>query len=308
MSEFPTVIDSSMLSAWRACPQQFFNRYILGLHPPGKSVHLHFGGCYARGLEMFRNAYWGEGKSQTAAVAEGLKAITIAWGEEPNWPGSNKTYERCLEALVDYVKNYPPATERVVPIRMPNGECGGEFSFAYPLEGINHPTTGLPLLYSGRVDMLAKMGGLTVLVDDKTTTQLGPSWSNSWRVRAQFSGYVWLATQWGYHVDAVVIRGISILKERFGHAEVIETRPPHAVERWLRQTRRDVLRMKHTWAEYERSGFEDRGVWDYDLDSACSSYGGCTFLDMCVSKEPQKWQDGFAVSFYNPITGETTHE
>ena len=33
----------------------------------------------------------------------------------------------------------------------------------------------------------------------------------------------------------------------------------------------------------------EEGWWDYDLDHACSEYGGCQFTRVCKSNDPEAW-------------------
>lgn len=91
----------------------------------------------------------------------------------------------------------------------------------------------------------------------------------------------------------VLIRGVSILTPKydkagnylrassFGHSQALVYRPPWVVERWLEQFVRDVKRMIHAYLNNE---------WDLALHkNACAAYGGCSFKDLCMSREPDSW-------------------
>lgn len=288
---FPPVIDSSMRGEFIGCPQSFFQRYILGRQKAGRSIHLHFGSAFAKGLETFRNSFYLDGRAQDEALAAGIAAAIAAWGDFESLDTDTKNLERLIGALEAYVAQYPPATDHVTPLRLANGTLGTEFSFALPLP-IRHPETGEPLLYSGRFDMLAEMGGQPYIEDDKTTSQLGALWGQQWRLRAQFTGYAWGAREFGYPIQGAIVRGISILKRGYGHAEVIEQRPQWQIERWHHQLLRDINRMIACWRD---------GEWDLALDSACASYGGCQFLDLCAVHEPDKWLADYETRHYDPL-------
>lgn len=305
-SPFPPVIDSSMRSEFIACPESFNRRYLQGWQRPGRSIHLHFGAVFAAGMATFRNAYYGVFDSADGSYnvdqALGVAAARMVteWGDyEPNtaFP-STKTLESCLGALESYVAQYPPATDHIQPARSPTGDLAVEFSFALPLP-IAHPQTGEPLLYSGRFDLVGQMGTTLVGVDEKTTTQLGPTWGQQWRLRAQFTGYTWGARAYGYDLQGFVVRGVSILKRGFGHAEVIESRPQWMIDRWYHQLCDDVRRMVDLWQA--RRDFER--PWPQALDSACGSYGGCQFLDLCTTEHPEKWLDDYEQHHYDPLGG-----
>ena len=33
----------------------------------------------------------------------------------------------------------------------------------------------------------------------------------------------------------------------------------------------------------------EEGYWDYNLDGACTDYGGCVFVRVCKSSDPETW-------------------
>lgn len=76
------------------------------------------------------------------------------------------------------------------------------------------------------------------------------------------------------------MRGISILKTKYDHAQAITYRSQWEVDRWLGQTMRDVARMVECWRE---------GIWDYNLDHACTEYGGCPLTSVCKADMPERW-------------------
>ena len=289
---FPHVIDNSMRAEFVSCPHAFFRRYVEGWSRTGRSIHLHFGGAFAEGLAAYRLAFYGDGRSLDDSLAAGMAAIVAAWGDYEPRDDETKTLERCVGALESTVAQYPPITDHVQPL-LSAGRPAVEFDFALPLP-ISHPESGEPLLYSGRFDMLAKLGDSIYVEDDKTTSQLGPQWAKNWRLRSQFTGYVWGARAYGYEAQGAIIRGISILKRGFGHAEVIESREQWMIDLWYAQLLRDIRRMIASWRE---------GYWDYNLADACSSYGGCQFLDICRSPAPERWLEGgdFEQKVYDPL-------
>lgn len=290
---FPPVIDSSMRSEFVACPHRFYRRHIQGFtHDGDKSIHLHFGGCFAAGLEAFRRAFYDGLQDTDAALIVGTRTIIHKWGARPpeSFP-TNKTLEKCIGALESFVAQYPPATDHCMPARSPTGGLMLEFNAAVPLP-ISHPDTGEPILYAGRFDQVCNYMGLLMGEDDKTTSQLGASWSAHWRMRGQFTGYCWLAREFGLPLQGFVVRGISILKNSFGHAEVIEQRPDWMLSKWHTQLLYDIRHM----IECYQAGF-----WSQNLDHACADFGGCAFLPLCSSATPERWESNYVVKHYNPL-------
>lgn len=294
---FPTVLDSTIIAAFRSCPQKAFLEYVQHWKVKDQSVHLHAGAAYARGLEVARESFYVNGESAETSVAAGLGALLEAYGNFECPDDSAKSASRMAGALEFYFDRYPLGVDDAVPIILPSGKHGIEFSFAEPLD-FSHPETGEPLLYCGRMDMVVKKMGMTLGEDDKTTSSLGASWSRQWDLRSQFTGYTWGAKRAGIKLDGFLIRGVSILKTKYDTQEAITYRPEWQLDRWEAQLLRDIRRMVECW---------ESGYWDYDLDHACVEYGGCPFRHVCLTREPESVLEmQFQRRQWNPVTREET--
>lgn len=304
---FPHTIDSTMLAAMRSCPQKLFRTYLQHWKPKTESVHLVAGGAFAKGIEVARKAYfegeypiYGEVPSDQPGLlptrkwigvehrqagfkedseAAGLEALIMAYGDFECPPESAKSLERTAGALEFYYSNYPLGADGMTPVLLANGTFGIEFSFAEPI-GINHPVTGDPILYTGRADMIADFAGGVYVVDEKTTSQLGASWSRQWEMRSQFTGYQWACRQHGIATAGSIIRGVSILKTKYDTQQAITYRGDWEIDRWEQQVLRDVKRLIQMWED---------NWYDYAMDSACGEYGGCSLMQVCKSATPDTW-------------------
>lgn len=289
---FPVAIDSTLLAAFRACPQRAFRQYIEHWKPAAESVHLVAGGAFADGVEAARRAFYEDGFDLASSVGLGLRALIQRYGDFECPPESAKSLERTAGALEFYFENYPLGADGADPVLFGDGRRGIEFSFAQPLP-INHPVSGDPLLYTGRADMIASAYGGTYVYDEKTTSSLGASWSRQWDLRSQFTGYCWAAQEFGLQPTGVVVRGVSILKTKYDTQQVITYRSPYEIERWLDQTVRDIGKMIKCWEE---------GYWDWNLDHSCTEYGGCAFASVCKSPSPESWLPTYFVKrVWNPL-------
>lgn len=300
---FPLNVDSTMVSAFRSCPRKFFNEFILGLRPPGMSVDLHAGGCFATAIESVRKLIHVHGISFDEAMLRTRMAFEIAWGnvQVPD-KKANKGPDRVWVAVEEYFKSFPPLTDHIQPFIKPDGTPTIEFTFAIPLDTEDgfpaHPVSGEPILYSGRLDLLGHMRGLMVAEDDKTgSTGFYAGWSEKWDLRSQFIGYTWALQQLGYPCENIAVRGIGILKEKIHIAEVIKPYSNFLRERWYTQLRRDLNRMVKCWNE---------GYWDYDLGEACVAYGNCIFNQACQSPNEEMWLGNFEVRRWNPLNADPT--
>lgn len=307
-TEFPEVLDSTMRGSWKACPRKFFWNYAFEIVPDGESVHLHAGGCFAKGLEHSRLAFYSGSQSYDEAVVTGAEALLKAWGSYNPGDNENKTVDRVLGAYEFYHSTYNMPSDHIQPY-MVGGKPAVEFNFVLPIPGTRHPRSGQPILYAGRFDLLGNMRGQQTLfvVDEKTTSQLGATWGNQWLIRAQFTGYVWGARSFGHPVAGAVVRGISILKEKYGNAESIVYRQDWQVDQWLENLRRDCEQMIAQWREMEEKGIDRAGIlvddqgkiqaatppdstsFTQSLDQACAAYGGCPYLRLCDTPNPESF-------------------
>ena len=277
--DFPHVVDSTILAAFRSCPQKFFQTYMEHWKPQGESVHLVAGAAFARGLEVAREAFYTDGQPPDDAIGAGLSALLQAYGDFECPEGSAKSPDRMAGALEFYFSRYPLAEDAAQPLILPSGKRAIEFSFLEPLP-FEHPTTGDPVLYSGRSDMIATFAEGVYIEDDKTASQLGASWSRQWDLRSQFTGYCWAAREAGIPVNGVLVRGVSILKTKYDTLQAVTYRSAWEIQRWLGQVGRDLNHMQACW---------ETDYWDYNLDHACTEYGGCPLTSVCKSNEPERW-------------------
>lgn len=275
---FPAVVDSTLIGAFRSCPQKAFRTYLQHWKPAINSVHLVAGGAFAAGLETTRRAFYIDGRPSEEAIGAGLSRLWTHYADFAAPEDSPKGPLRMAGALEYYFSQYPLGADGATP-HIFGDRHGIEFSFLEPLD-ILHPETGDPLLYSGRADMVSSAFGGLFLYDEKTTSRLGDSWLKQWEHRSQFTGYCWGLRRFGFHPTGVVVRGVSILKDSYGTAQAITYRADWEVDRWLAQLHRDLARMIQCWEE---------GIWDYNLDHACAEFGGCSLQRICKSPDPETW-------------------
>lgn len=273
---FPSVVDSTILAAFRSCPQKAWLEFFLHYKMLNQSVHLHAGAAYAKGMEIARKAFYIEGRSPEDSVAAGVGALLEAYGSFDCPADSPKSAERTAGALEFYFSRYVLGEDAAIPLVLPGGKSGIEFSFLEPID-VAHPESGDPILLSGRFDMLCEFEGMKLGEDDKTASQLGASWPRQWDLRSQFTNYTWGAARAGIKLDGFLVRGVSILKTKYDTLQAITYRPQWMLDRGYEQLCIDVKRMIAAWKD---------NYFDYNLDHACSEYGGCPFREVCLMREP----------------------
>lgn len=279
---FPEVLDNTMIAAYVDCHRKFAYEFMQQLAPLGVNIDLHAGACFAAALETARMSFYRDGVSAGNSVAAAFKTLVLEWGDVET--GDHvKSLDRVAGALEYYFAVWPLGKDYLVPMVV-DGIPRIEFHFLLPID-IKHPVTGNPILFSGRTDMLAthKAGG-NYVEDDKTTKQLGGSWGRQWLLRSQFCGYTWAARQYKYDIQGTVIRGVSILKTKYDHAEEIVAQPEWKVKRWYTHwLLENVANMIADW---------QRGFFAWSLGTACTHYGSCPYMQLCDTDHPESWADG----------------
>lgn len=316
---FPEVLDSSILATFKSCPQLFKKLYVEDWKPKELSVHLHAGGAFAKGMEVTKQLFHtGQaeipaGKDDSGhtvwiktnadigdantAIAAGLSAVMASYGNFECPADSAKSLERTAGAFEYYWSRYPLTLEKAfgpVPITLPSGRRGIEFSFAHPLP-IKHPVTGNPLIYAGRCDSIDDYLEGIYVGDEKTTSSLGATWSRQWDLRSQFIGYNWGCAVSGIEVNGTIVRGISILKTKYDTQQAIVPCFPWLRDQWYEDLVTSwIPDMIRCW---------ETGVWRRNFDHSCAEYGGCTFRQACSSQEEDSYlQTYFERRRWDPIT------
>lgn len=311
---FPRVIDATMRSDWRKCPHAFFRSHIQGLARARPNIHLHFGGAVARGLEVARRGFCAHHDARDA-LTDGCEALIAAWGTSfddftpTTRTESNKTLGNALLALQEYFREWPLDDDEVT-IHTHNGEPCVEFSAAIPIPGSCHPDSDEPILYAGRFDFIGDYQSSIYGVDDKTAS-VDPSndaWRNQWKLRGQFTGYVWMAREYGMPLRGFLVRGMGVMKESVRCGQVLVPRPPWMVDQWLRQLQDDVTQMTKQYEVLVRAHhFLDEPLghpFPQAFDTACADFGGCSYLDLCSSEHPDDWLSEYVERRWNPLTRE----
>lgn len=294
---FPEVIDSTILNAFRSCEKKAQYEFFHNLASPRLSVHLHFGGAVAAGVEAARRSFFLLGRPHAEAVTDALNAAWAYYGnfdfdegfDEISIFSRAKNYISLLQGLEGYFREWPLGECGLTPY---NGREGIEFSFALPIDGTKHPETGDPIVYAGRFDLLGEWQGLPTICDEKTASSFGENWAAQFDLRSQFLGYTWACRTFGIPVEQILVRGIAILKTDIRYLQVIKHYPTYLIDRWHRQTVHDLNRMA---AAYET------GQFNFNLGDACSSFGGCSFTELCKSRDPKEWFSMFVERNWSPL-------
>lgn len=293
---FPEVIDSTILVCSRACGAKAKYQYFDCL-AGSPSVDLHFGGAIAAGMETARRNFFQNRFPAREAENSALNAASDFWGDfipPPRKTESSKNWGSLVQTLSAYWKKWPIDSDEVRPL----ADKGIEFTFAIPLDIPRPDRPNEPILYGGRFDLLGTWHDMLVILDEKTQgTSFNDKWSRKWALRNQFLMYLWAVQKSGYHINTVIVRGLSILKTKIDFAEAIVSVPPYMIERAYIQTVRDIRRLSAMWTE---------GYFDYNFGDSCTAYGLCPFADLCNAENPVEWYSLFGRRTWNPLAKDPT--
>lgn len=304
---FPELIDNSMRKELVKCEKAAHYRYEMGLEATETTrVDLIAGKAFAKGMECMRKEFFDRGTKAKNAVERGVAAVSAAYGEFVPDKATTKTVQRMAGAITFYAQEFPLETDLLKPVRFPasiNGFLGNhaievQFQEEIPIE---HPTTGKPLIYCGRFDMLAlDEQGKAWVVDEKTTSQMGDKWDNQWFLDSQVTGYCWGARRLldkigmtDVQIAGAMINGIAIRKYDYEARRLPVFREQWEIDRWYKQMLGDVER----WITAFKLQFHDMA-----LDHACAFYNNpCQFAPLCKARNPERLVDGsYVVRRWNP--------
>ena len=294
---FPHLLDSTMLSSFDACEQLWCYEFGHHLSPLAISPDLHAGGAFSHAIAIVRTGLYKYKLPLKTAIISGVRGMMEFWGDFDPPERNPKTLEAMIGALEDYFNTYPPDTDLYKPFILASGDPAVEYSFSI-ITDVLHPTTGEPIIFAGRFDMLAVYDDTFLcIMDEKTTKAFYGDWTSIWGMRGQFMGYCFALQQHGYAVNTAVIRGVQILKTMYHQREVLEEYPQWQIDRWWETTNKKIKKMVKCWEDND---------WTLSYGDACGAYGGCSFIEFCVSEQPENSFSNYQRRVWNPLEKDPT--
>jgi hypothetical protein len=267
----PHVIDSTMLSTLGECPKKFEWAFENRLRPrDGSTEPLDVGAAFHEAIYMARKTYWETEDPESGKLAGVRRLLSAAPDTDP---GSSRSLDKILAAYDLYTNQFP--LEKAQPLVL-NGRPMFEVTFSIPLP-INN-LDGQPFLYSGRIDMIVNTSAGVYLLDDKTTTRMGPSWGDGWDLRFQFLGYMWAASQFGIDSRGVIVRGIKIANQPEVR-EAIIYRKDWLISEWYDNM---LTRVSTLLSKSRPKALGRPCEW-------------CSYVVLCKSQHPERWFNTFDI-------------
>lgn len=269
------LIDNSSMEQFTTCPRAALYSVARRLRPSGERVPLVFGGIIHKILEARYRATTSL-HAQTPEVTSVM--LATAEREFAKWTPPEdefRNYSCAVEFIRRYEEQYPFETFTVA--RLPDGTPLIEVPFAIPLGTIGD----IKVVWTGRIDLcyVSENGGGLYVMDHKTTSIMGPSFAEQFRIAHQLYGYAWAVEQLtGKTVSAVVINGLGIRKPSKTGKAFEFTRPVITIERGLiDEWKTDCLHIISDFIEMCARGYLPKHTaW------CVGKFGTCPYHKVCT--------------------------
>lgn len=289
---FPLIWSNTSLSLLSECELKFFRVAVQNLRKPSFNIDLSAGASFAKGLQTTRELYYNERYSSEEAIEIGATTV-VEKLQSAMLSDNDETYlkspERMALALKTYFKRFPLEEEELIPSLLEDGTGAIEHKLTCELP-ILHPELGIPLIFKGKLDMLATDGnGRNYIVDEKTTKAISSNTGSLMAASGQFLGYAWLLKQKGIDVHEAQIRKIAIQVKEIKVEPFTIALTPFAVENWYNSMLVKISKAAHAYSQYLQLPEAERTYFPPDFQSGCTSFfRPCQFMESCVSSSGDK--------------------
>jgi hypothetical protein len=273
------LIDNSFLEGLQACPRKLFYSQITRRVADTPRAALNAGACVHRVLK-YRYRFCGPNPTeQQVQVMHRIIAGHMRVSPQPEDDYRNAGF---LQRFIDaYCEQY--AGDEWVPLATNKGPFV-EMPFAFPLVTID----GLPVIYTGRIDLAIRLRGDIWVPDHKTTSMMGKTFEDEQALSAQQRGYCWAVKQaTGETPRGYIINGLRLRAPTKTRAEVLDedfvrvsfTIDQASLDEWLVNAVELIGEFLH-WCRREH--FPMKTLW------CCGKYGRCEYFDVCTLPIPQR--------------------
>lgn len=271
--------DSTMLKSAEKCPRYFQYKMIEGWQPYRKSVHLLFGGHYAKALERYHRL-----RAEGVSLDDALESVVLdclkdTWeitGSRDGQPigrpwdsmDNSKTRETLIRSLIWYIDEF--ADDPLKTVILPDGKAAAELSFTLAVDD--------DILFCGHLDRLCHQGDDIYVADNKTTSSIITSrFFEQFSPDTQMSLYTFAGQAiYNLPVNGVVIDAAQILVGGTKFERGFTFRTDEQLDEWYDGAMELINYINSLIADGRQLPMNP---------SSCGNYGGCEFRAVC-SKNP----------------------
>lgn len=289
------VLDSTKLQSYCACPRQYFYEYVLGWRREYTSNHLIFGRAWHEALEHLYKTKFAPEEVPTAYE----KFLADYRAELPESTDSwfkGKTPDNALLALVEYTKEW---ANDAYEIEVLDTEVGGKVGIGQDRE------------ITVKLDLVGIKDKKIMALEHKTGSQAGETWANQWKLSIQIGAYLHALMACypceGYD-PTIWVNGTFFYVKSRKFIRVPMQRSGAAMLNWLTTVHTLIDQIEGDFTKLAKCSVEDPVLDAFPMHpTACTSYAGCQFHDLCtcianplqyVGEEPLT---GFREYWWDPL-------
>lgn len=263
-------LDSTKLQCYCACPRQFFYEYVLGWRREYTSNHLIFGRAWHEALEhIYKTKFAPEEISVAyekflADYRAELPEATDSWFK-------GKTPDNALLALVEYTKEW---ARDAYEINVLATEVGGKVSIGRGRE------------IAVKIDLVGYRDNKIMALEHKTGSQAGETWANQWKLSIQIGAYLH-ALMACYPCEeynpTIFVNGTFFYAKSRKFLRVAMQRSGEAMLNWLTTVHHLFDAIEGDFAKLTNCSDSDAVLEAFPMHpTACTSYAGCQYHDLCT--------------------------
>lgn len=287
-------LDNTALSAYMACPREYFIGMVEHRRGAGLSPALAYGKAMHTALETHYKTGGNEG------IVELM--VRKKW-EDHDSPDDYRTLDRVLMDYKRYCKKYgqDPSNEDGKTVGWPHQPMV-ELSTNAMGGGLLHP-------WAVKIDRIIEIGGLGYVEDHKSTSRLDKNFYKGFELSQQMMGYVHVAQQLvpSLKIIGVRINVIHALKADTGFERMLFSYSPDQMTEWVANTNQWMHRLNLDSELWEMRREHDPNFWPlaHYGDNGCSrKYGMCQYHRVCSISSRlrnQVLESEFPVNPWNPL-------
>lgn len=289
-------INSSSLSLLQTCARKSFYSLKEGWKSKAGSPPLIFGSAVHKALEVF----YSHPKSERT-LPDNFIENAVGMAQRQPAPNSHFLYE-AIASFLKEAETLQGLSERE-PRSLVSGcwmlthyfttylhdayviysDASGPFT-ERTAEAVLYEDGGLKIIVFGTIDFILRneVTGELLPGDHKTTSRMGADFFNRIKPNHQYTGYLYLANKaLGMTCENFLVNGLGV------KAKPVTPRggPPTFSRQITNRSGEDFLEFKDAvyWAVTSYLEWSRTNIWPIGSVDACSSWGGCQFLEVCTA-------------------------
>lgn len=282
------IVDFTSLSLYATCPMKYKLRIADDIVLIVTKAPLSYGGAWHKAM-----ASWFE----FFDVDKAIKAFTDNYKDIPE--DDLRTTDRAIGLMREYAKLHEKEPFTVIYNERSFVKQVGVIEYRRYAANGEWFLEREPIIYSGRFDKIIKWGTRIHVMEHKTTSRMGATYPNQFRLNMQVDGYHMLCEELMDSCNGVFIDAVRIAKTK--------PKPPQTnffrfmanrSKAQLEAGEANIVKVaKAAWLACKENNFyQDKG--------SCMDYGGCDYRDLCDNNFDERvMRMRYKKSHWNPLLG-----